>query len=323
MAVRTPPAVARHRALLDLDADLAEAVAPEQRAYARRALTVPVMRLERGPCELGGQQPPGAFAVMLTSGLAVRDVLLGAAPASELLGPGDIVEAGPVPERMLPALVRFNVAEPVTAAVLDERIFTAIRAWPGLGMVLIARLARQEARQATHRAIAQLPRVDQRVLALLWHLAERWGRVTAAGVTVPLTLTHETIGRLVGARRPTVSLALKELACAGAVTRRADGAWLLDRASAQTLACSAPDGVRPPDVAMLPDLPVIPRQVPVVPAPPDFERLRMRVTMSRQLTAARRERTRGILEQCEATRADVLRARARRAETAAALSRPR
>jgi hypothetical protein len=45
-----------------------------------------------------------------------------------------------------------------------------------------------------HAAITQLPRVDRRVLALLWQLAERWGRVTPSGVEVRLELTHETLG---------------------------------------------------------------------------------------------------------------------------------
>jgi CRP-like cAMP-binding protein len=44
-----------------------------------------------------------------------------------------------------------------------------------------------------------------------------------------LPLTHELIGRMVGARRPTVSLALAELAQAGTLVRRLDGAWVLSR----------------------------------------------------------------------------------------------
>jgi Crp-like helix-turn-helix domain len=49
-------------------------------------------------------------------------------------------------------------------------------------------------------------------MALFWHLAERWGRVSGNGVLVPLALTHRILGQLVGARRPTVSTALRELA---------------------------------------------------------------------------------------------------------------
>lgn len=322
MALPAPAVAAPRRALLDLDADLAEAVAPEQRAYARRLLTVPVLQLDRGEWDAdeAASGSSSAFAAMILSGLAVRDILIGPVPASELLGPGDIVELRDSGERMLPAAVRFHVAEPASAALLDDRLLVAIRTWPALGGMLIERLAHQEARQAVHRAIAQLPRVDQRVLALLWHLAERWGRVTRVGVTVPLALTHETIGRLVGARRPTVSLALKELAATGAVTRRADGAWLLDGASATALAPAADAQWRHADVAVVHEtVPPPPEQRPDT-SSLEFERLRRRVRMLADLHSTRHERTLRLLESARMTREAVVRARAQRA---AALSRPR
>ena len=34
---------------------------------------------------------------------------------------------------------------------------------------------------------------------MMWLLAESWGQVTSAGTTLPLTLTHDTLGGLVGA----------------------------------------------------------------------------------------------------------------------------
>jgi hypothetical protein len=73
---------------------------------------------------------------------------------------------------------------------------------------------------------------------LFWHLAERWGRVTGDGVIVPLALTHRILGQLVGARRPTVSTALSELAERGELVRRPDGSWLLrgDPPDAESLA---------------------------------------------------------------------------------------
>jgi hypothetical protein len=61
----------------------------------------------------------------------------------------------------------------------------------------------------------------------MWHLAERWGRIASTGVVVPIEVTHGALGRLVGARRPTVSLALAELAREGSMVRRHDGSWLL------------------------------------------------------------------------------------------------
>jgi CRP-like cAMP-binding protein len=89
-------------------------------------------------------------------------------------------------------------------------------------------------------AISQLPRVELRVLALLWQLADRWGRVTPLGVEIDLELTHEALGRLIGAQRPTVSLALADLAEAGAVTRTARRRGLLGRGSRDLLRAAEP-----------------------------------------------------------------------------------
>jgi CRP-like cAMP-binding protein len=68
---------------------------------------------------------------------------------------------------------------------------------------------------------------DRRVLLLLWLLADRWGRVTPRGVTLPLRLTHSTIAHLVCMGRPTVSATLGRLTREGEVRRRPDGTWLL------------------------------------------------------------------------------------------------
>src|SRR5215217_1409259 len=45
--------------------------------------------------------------------------------------------------------------------------------------------------------------------------------------TIPLTLSHRMLGQLVGARRPTVSSAIGELASRDELVRRDDGTWLL------------------------------------------------------------------------------------------------
>jgi hypothetical protein len=93
--------------------------------------------------------------------------------------------------------------------------------------VIVRRMAERSARQAVMQAICHHPRVDDRLRGLFWHLANRWGRVTPGGVVLPLRLTHDSLARLVGAQRPTVSTALKSLQDAREVTRRRDGAWVL------------------------------------------------------------------------------------------------
>jgi hypothetical protein len=62
---------------------------------------------------------------------------------------------------------------------------------------------------------------------LFWHLADRWGKVTKDGIVIPLKLTHQVLGRIVGAQRPSVTTALKTLTDRGALNRAPDGTWVL------------------------------------------------------------------------------------------------
>jgi hypothetical protein len=71
------------------------------------------------------------------------------------------------------------------------------------------------------------PRVDVRLLLLFWYLAERWGRVGPDGVSVPISVTHNMLGRLVRAQRPSVTANLRRLARRGMLTRRENGVWML------------------------------------------------------------------------------------------------
>lgn len=65
--------------------------------------------------------------------------------------------------------------------------------------------------------------LELRLYLLFWHLTDRFGKVEREGVLVPLTLKHETLARLVRARRPSVTTALGRArggAAAGAPRRR-------------------------------------------------------------------------------------------------------
>ena len=118
-------------------------------------------------------------------------------------------------------------AAPTHLAILESRFLLTAARWPSLMVVLQRRMAAQKQRLAVHGAICQFPRVEDRLMSMLQHIAERSGRVTSEGTIVPMRLTHEALGKLVGARRPTVSIAMKELSARGAVRRQPDGTWLL------------------------------------------------------------------------------------------------
>jgi CRP/FNR family transcriptional regulator, cyclic AMP receptor protein len=295
----------RWERLLDLDRDLADALGDEVAVRARDRIGVATVRLEPGswhPTALTtiGR---GAFALIVCDGLIVRDLDLAGTRTADLLGPGDLVDFGPGTDPLLLTGERWHVSGDATVAILDDRVLPALHAWPALSSRLIARAARQAARAAEQRAISQLPRVELRIRALLWHLAERWGRMGPLGVVVPLELTHEALGHLVGARRPTVTLALGELSRQGAVTRRADGAWILRPDS------NPSEAARPmlagPGVAVLSDTGrgVALRALPSPPAHPEGAILANRIELLRVATGQERARTVALLDQCRSTAA--------------------
>jgi CRP-like cAMP-binding protein len=241
----------RAASLFDIDPELGELVDARHLAAARQRAIVATAELASGTwsperLEHVSGRP---FAIMVVEGLVVRELLLAGSTATELLGPGDIVDHRGAEDALLPAEARWSVPEAARIAILDDRLLAILRPWPGVGRILLDRLARRELRLSTHRAIAQLPRVDERLLAFFGHLAERWGRVAAAGVIVPMQLTHETLGRLIGARRPTVSLALKEMAADRLLERRNDGSWLLRYEALERLGAETriPQGWQPAD----------------------------------------------------------------------------
>jgi len=225
--------------LLTVDPDLGEGIPLDELEQARRLLVASVLRLPAGPWRPQAVGSDG-FALVLLRGALTREVHLAGRRSAQLVGPGDVIRPVQAADSMLVHDVTWTVTQPTMVAVLDQRFRLASRRWPSLAAALDERLLAQVDRLAVHVAVAQLGRVDLRILALFWHLADRWGRMTSHGIVLPLKLTHDAIGRLVGAQRPTVTLALRDLDRAGNVTRSTTGGWLLHPDSRAVL--ESPDG---------------------------------------------------------------------------------
>jgi CRP-like cAMP-binding protein len=216
--------------LLDVEPELGEGLNPQERATAARVLAVPSHVLEPGPWD--PHQEPGdiypVVGLLLVDGMLTRDLLFAGRTTTELLGAGDILRPwdDDVAFESLPFSASWHVHTPSRVAILDTRVAIAAGRWPSIATALHARHVRRGRSLAFQRAIAQLPRVEDRMLVLLWALAERWGRVSPEGVRVPVGLPHRTLATLVGARRPSVTTALTGLARDGLVERTAEG-WLL------------------------------------------------------------------------------------------------
>lgn len=216
--------------LLDADPELAEGLAPAELDVARRSVAVHAVTLETGPWEPLRQEWPVAptLGLLVLEGVVTREIVFAGRTTTELLGSGDVLRPWEDDLQFdpLPFDVVWQVHEPTRFALLDGRVALATARWPVLAGALSRRHVRRSRGLAFQLAIAQIPRVDDRLLVLLWALAERWGRVSTHGVRLPLALPHRTLATLVGARRPSVTTALSGLARDGLVERTEEG-WLL------------------------------------------------------------------------------------------------
>jgi hypothetical protein len=232
--------------LLDADPDLGADLTPSEAQDARRSLPVPVLEIPRGSWE------PGSLLVehrvrhiLVLDGLLVRELFATGMRAAELIAPGDLFDLGS--GRPLDTLVRldtrWSAADSTRVALLTEGFMLTAARWPRLMSAFVARIEERSARLATQITISHLPSTPMRLLALLWHLAERFGKVGADHVVLPLRLPHRTLGAMIGAEHSTVTLALRDLTAAGLVGRRDDGARVLygDRDESLTSLGSAAD----------------------------------------------------------------------------------
>jgi len=230
MTKRTSSAGLQRISPLATDDDLARGIPAAELRAAIDATTVPMLRADPGPWTPPPPLPGDDFlGFLLIDGLLARHVLITGVGCTELLGPGDFMRPWDQAEGVasVPFDVDWEVLEPTSIAVLDERVTRAIGRWPVIAVGLSSKTIRRTQSLAVHLAITCLVGVDARLHVLLWHLADRFGRTTADGVVVALPLTHKTLARLVRSSRPAVTSALGRLAERGVVVRRDDGSFLL------------------------------------------------------------------------------------------------
>ena len=238
--------------LLELDPQLGRLLPAHRLDAARSALAVRVARVPQGEWQIGENGTSEHLGVLLLEGVVGHDVLMGGSASTELLGPGDVLQPWTRENQpLLRRTIRWHVLAECRVALLDRQFSWQLCGWPEVNAALMGRMGERAERLATAQAISKLTRVDRRVLAFLWHLAERWGRMTSGGVLVPLTLSHRMLGQIVGARRPTVTAAVRLLVESGEVVRRTDGSWLLTGDGARAMDVDEPSPAVAPRRRML------------------------------------------------------------------------
>jgi CRP-like cAMP-binding protein len=207
--------------LLDIEPDLGDQLGPEQLRDARSRCMVAVVGLARGKrVARAVAAADGGFLVV--RGMLTRRLTVGERRGSVLLGRGDVIY--PTPGQPESA---WRVEETALLAVLDERFHRCAAAWPRIVMALHERAVLRSHSLLLRLAIAEHPQIRRRVHLVLWHLADRWGRVTPQGIVVPVPLTHQLLAHITCLQRPTVSSALSQLCATGELSRLPGGGWVL------------------------------------------------------------------------------------------------
>lgn len=206
--------------LLEVDPDLGENMPAAAREQAAELIRLRVFNVPRGPWR-APEIDHGSTGLLLLSGLMVRTLRLGTVTSAELVGPSDIIrpwENDLIPSP-LPSEAEWRVLEPAQVALIDGRATALIGRWPELSASVSGRLLRRTRSLAYLMAAQHFLRVEDRLLATLWHLACMWGKVTPRGTVVPFRLTHETLAQIIGAQRPTTTTAIQSLTARGALQR--------------------------------------------------------------------------------------------------------
>lgn len=214
--------------IFDSDPDLLEGVDEQTAAVLLQRGTAPRLAIEPGPWEppLGGAAC-GWLGLLVLDGVLVRKVTVGGTTCREVLGPGDLLRPWERHEGTLVEEATWSALTRAGVAVLDDEFAAAITQSPAVVSALLGRAVMRSRSLTIALAIVHMRRAEPRLYALLWHLADRFGRVTTSGVHLPLRLTHETLADLASLRRPSASTTLARMTREGLLERRGDGTWLI------------------------------------------------------------------------------------------------
>lgn len=214
--------------LLEADSALATGLTPRAQQAAALSLDVRVRHAEPGewrPEELG--LGADSLGLLVTRGVVARCVQINHRGAAELLGSGDLLR--PWHHNEPPFATRWKVLDRLSFAVLDGEATRRIARYPRVLLTLIDRELERSRRMTERCATAQLACAEERLRVELGRLAQRWGTPVRGGTALPLSLTHEILGYLIGTRRQTVTTALSEMTRTGKIAPLQCSGWLLLR----------------------------------------------------------------------------------------------
>lgn len=189
---------------------------------------VEVVAYPKGPVSLAGHHQSG-FGLLLLDGFVCREAAVAGRSSVELMGRGDVLrpwQDGRA-EAPVPVESSFRALTSVSLGHLGRDFVARVAPWPQVTEALCARVFERTRWLALQLALTRVRRIEDRLLVLLWHLADRWGRVERDGTIVcPVPVTHELLAGMLAAQRPSVTSAFALLASQGRVEKHPEG-WLL------------------------------------------------------------------------------------------------
>jgi CRP/FNR family transcriptional regulator, cyclic AMP receptor protein len=215
--------------VLEHDPELAELVPDARLGTARQASLAATIDVPAGMWDArqAADVARDGYGLLVLEGVLIRRVGYAGRYGAELLADGDLLRPWEFDgDDSVVFETGWRVLRRTRLAVLDLLWCERMGRYPRVGPALAGRALGRSRRLTAMMAIAQQPRLDDRLWMLFWELADRHGRVHADGVHLDLPLTHEVLSYLVAARRPSVSSALTKLAEQGRVRRNGRG-WVL------------------------------------------------------------------------------------------------
>lgn len=187
--------------------------------------------IEPGPVDLPDllEDERGCFGLVVTAGLLLAELEAAHAKTAWLIGAGDVIRPWELDEFSLTRSVRWRALRPARLVRLDRNFYVRSREDPQALNGILSGAVRTGHWLLAKSLIISSPLVAERLLLMFALYGERWGRMTPNGVILELPLTHEMLASLVGARRPSVSHALRSLQRKGLLTCSSRGCWVLHR----------------------------------------------------------------------------------------------
>lgn len=187
--------------------------------------------LDRGPVDLPSLvgDPEECFGVVVLEGLVIAELRAARASVAWLLGAEDVIRPWEIVDIPLARDASWRVLQTTRLLRLDRAFHARARHDPAAIHSLVSGTARTTHWLLAKSLIVSSPVIEERLLLLFALYGERWGKVTTEGVLIHLPLTHELLAALCGARRPSVTHALRSLERKGYIGCPARGTWLLRR----------------------------------------------------------------------------------------------